>query len=84
VGYPKVREATEISGFHHGTFEAFTLHGCYVPYVGSYLLTIRDIFSAPYSGVNQCTYGGKQIDPLLKKGSLWAGIVSGGGKGIGC
>jgi len=27
AGYPEVREATDISGFHHLTFEAFTLHG---------------------------------------------------------
>lgn len=77
MGYPDVREATEISGFHHGTYEAFTLHGCYVPYVGSNLPTIRDILSAPHSGVNQCTDGGKLIDPLLQEGCCGQGLFLG-------
>lgn len=57
-----MRDTTEISGFHHHTSEAFTLHGHYA-YVGSYLPTIQDI-----QWSTSARMVGSRSDPLYKRG----------------
>jgi hypothetical protein len=68
AGSPRVRMLPRLHA------SAIALLGCYAACVGSYLPTIRDMPSAPYSGAKQGKNGGKQMESLVETGCCGQGL----------